>query len=333
MPELNAAFVSRPEVIEYVYGEKRRKEIAARTNLLSDVITPEEALNSPDRLKDVDVIFSTWSMPELSDSHLDRMPRLRALFYAAGSVRYFARPLLLREIAVVSAWRANAVPVAEFTLSQILLSLKGYFRNLSDFDGSKESYTSAYRGPGAYGETVALLGAGAVGAKVIELLKPFHVRVIVFDPYMSDHRAKDLGVEKVDSLKEAFQRAFVVSNHLANVPATEGLICADVLRQMRPNATFINTGRGKTIDERALAELLAERPDLTALLDVTDPEPPGADSPLVQLKNVRLTTHIAGGLNDEVQRLADLCIAEFDRYAAGKPLEHSVTLEALERMA
>lgn len=333
MSETTAAFVARPETIDYVYGDRRRREIADRTTLLPQVISPQEALETPERLKDIDVIFSTWSMPALDATHLEHMPKLSAVFYAAGSVQSFARPLLRRDIAVISAWRANAIIVAEFTLAQILLSLKGYFRNLREYDGSRGTYSSAYRGPGAYGETVSLLGAGAVGTHVIELLKPFHVNVVVFDPFLEEARARDLGVEKVPSAADAFRRGFVVSNHLANNPATVKLIDQAVLDHLRPNAVFINTGRGATVDETALCQILKARADLTALLDVTDPEPPGPGAELVELPNVHLTTHIAGGINDEVKRMADLCIDEFDRYSRDEPLEHAVTLEALDRLA
>ena len=112
-----------------------------------------------------------------------------------------------------------------------------------------------------------------------------------------------------------------------------GLIDGALLGRMREGAVFLNTGRGRTVNEADLMETLRRRPDLTALLDVTHPEPPAADSPLFHLPNVRVTTHIAGSLNDEVHRLADFCLDEFDRYARGEPLRHAVTLEMLTTMA
>jgi len=133
-------------------------------------------------------------------------------------VRGFARPLLRRGITVVSGWAANAVPVAEFTLAQILLANKGYFQNGRECTGT-DRYRTAFRGCGNYGTTVALLGAGQIGRKTIELLRPFHLRVIVFDPFLDEVQADDLGVEKV-SLEQAFGQGQVVSNHLADVPAT-----------------------------------------------------------------------------------------------------------------
>lgn len=329
---IKAMLVAPESAAAQVYGAGRRERIAARTDLLPGVIIPARLSEHLPALRDVEVIFSTWGMPALTGEQLDALPRLKAVFYAAGSVQGFARPLLARGITVVSAWRANAVPVAEFTLAQILLAGKGYFRNEREYGGSPGGGLPAFRGPGNYGETVALLGAGAVGRVLIDLLRPFRLRVVVFDPFLSDAAAAEMGVERV-SLEEAFARAFVVSNHLADKPETEGLIDGGRLSLLRDGAVFINTGRGRTVAEAGLVETLRRRPDLTALLDVTHPEPLPPDSPLLGLPNVRVTSHIAGSNNDETRRMADYCIEEFDRYARGEPLHHAVTLEMLDVMA
>lgn len=290
---VKAAFVGPPDALARVYGGGRSDEIARRVDVVAD---PSE----------VEVVFSTWGIPDLSG-----FPRLRIVFYAAGTVQSFAPSLLARGVRVVSAWHANAVPVAEFTLAQILLAGKGYFGGVP---------------AGNYGETVALLGAGAIGRHLIGLLTPFRLSVLVFDPFMTPIA----GVEQV-SLEEAFSRGLVVSNHLADKPETASLIGLDLLRRMRPGATFINTGRGRTVDHGALYAVLSERPDLTALLDVTDPEPLPSGSPLLSLPNVRVSPHIAGSLGNEVLRMADYMIEELDRYLAGEPLRYEVT--DLSRMA
>ena len=102
---------------------------------------------------------------------------------------------------------------------------------------------------------------------------------------------------------------------------------------MRPGAAFINTGRGATVVESDLAEVLAARPDLTALLDVTSPEPAPADSPWYALENVHLSSHIAGSGGKEVVRMADYCLEEFEAWKAGKPLRYQVTADMLATMA
>ena len=126
---IKAAFIAPEAAVAQVYGAGRRELIAARTDLFPNVVPPDQVTRCLPLLGDVEVIFSTWGMPRLTDEQLDALPGLRAVFYAAGSVQGFAQPLIERDIVVVSAWRANAVPVAEFALAQILLACKGYFRN------------------------------------------------------------------------------------------------------------------------------------------------------------------------------------------------------------
>ena len=102
---------------------------------------------------------------------------------------------------------------------------------------------------------------------------------------------------------------------------------------MRLGAVFINTGRGATVVEEDMTRVFGNRQDLTALLDVTNPEPPTPNSPLYELKNVMLTSHIAGSMNDEVVRLADYVIEEFITWQQALPLRYDVTLDMLKRMA
>ncbi|HEX4084746.1 MAG TPA: hydroxyacid dehydrogenase [Chthoniobacteraceae bacterium] len=325
-----ASFFGDKGTIDAIYGMGRRERIAGLTRLHPEVITLENFDRHADALGETEVIFSTWGMPLLSGKHLDRMPRLKAVFYAAGTVRQFAGPLMERGIALVSAWQANAVPVAEFTLAQILLSTKGYFQNLSIYKSS--SGRRNFSGNGNFGEKVALLGAGAIGRKVIEMLRRHTLRILVFDPFLSEERASQLGVEKV-SLEAAFAEGCVISNHLANVPETRGMLGRRLFETMRRDATFINTGRGATVDEEGMLTVLRARPDLTALIDVTIVEPPPEGSPFYTLPNLHLSSHIAGSIGDERVRLADYCIEEFLAWRSGEPLRYAVTPRMMETMA
>ncbi len=326
----SVAFFGEGKQIDRVFAQGRRAQIEAHTRLYPHVVGADLAAHAP-HLRDLEAIFSTWGMPRLEAAQLDLLPNLKIVFYAAGSVQGFARPFLERGIQVVSAWQANGVPVAEFTLGQILLANKGYFQNSRAFL-SPEHRRTAPHGPGNFGASAALLGAGAIGRMVIELLRPFHLKILVFDPFLEDADAISLGVQKV-TLDEAFARANVVSNHLANLPQTVKLLREEYFAALPPGATFINTGRGATVDEEGLIRVLKARPDLTALLDVTHPEPPIAGSPLYSLPNVQLSSHIAGSLGDEVVRMADYVIEEFTRWQRGDALRYSVTLEMLKTMA
>jgi phosphoglycerate dehydrogenase-like enzyme len=123
-----------------------------------------------------------------------------------------------------------------------------------------------------------------------------------------------------------------VSNHVPDLPPLRALLHGGLFERLRDGATFINSGRGAQVVEGDLARVLAARPDLTALLDVTFPEPPAADSPLWTLPNVVLSPHVGGTIGDEVGRLADCALEEFEAWRDGRPLRYQVTRALLETM-
>ena len=110
----------QPEQLERVYDKKTVCRIIDLTEHLGS-ITSETQFGTTAGLE-AEVAFSTWGMPVLSEAELAQFfPKLKAVFYAASSVQAFARPLLARNIRLLSAWKANAVPVAEYTVAQIIL--------------------------------------------------------------------------------------------------------------------------------------------------------------------------------------------------------------------
>ena len=303
--------------IDYVYSQAQQQEIAELTELMPGIVNSENFYDFD--LSEVEVIFSTWGMICFSAEQLAGMPNLKAVFYAAGATDAFAMPLLNGGIKLASAWRANAIPVAEFTVAQIILSLKNYFRNSAAIT-NRAGRRTAPVGVGCYGETVALIGAGAISMLVREMLKAYRLNVIVV-PSRQEHRTI--------SLEEAFLRAYVISNHLPDRLDNRNVLTRSMFASMRQGATFLNTGRGAQVDEAGLIEVFKQRPDLTALLDLTWPEPPEDGSELYTLPNIHLSSHIAGSKNDEVHRMADYMIEEYKRFADGKPLMHEVTEKIL----
>lgn len=299
------------------------------------VYSRAEVLADPSAFADVEFIFSTWGMPAFTEEEIGLcFPNLKCLFYAAGTVQKFARPFLCRGVKVFSAWAANAVPVAEMTVAEIVLANKGYFltSRLYRTKGNGEAKAAFAKCNGNYGETVGIIGAGMIGKLVIQMLRSYRLQVLVFDPFLPDEQATALGVEKCD-LPTLFSRAFVVSNHLANNEQTKGMLTYDLFCRMRENAVFINTGRGAQVVEDDLVRILRERPDLTALLDVTYPEPPVKDHPFYTLPNCILTPHIAGSAGDEVRRMGEYMLREYQCYLTGAPCAYEVTEKMLETMA
>lgn len=332
----NAVLMAKDSaMIDYVYSSAAIEWLLANTNIHPETVTVDNLDSELPKLSQTEVIFSTWGIPRLNEQQIAAMPKLKAVFYAAGSVRAFAEPFLKREIMICSAVEANAIPVAEFCLGQILLSLKGYFINNRVAKSGQWSDAIKVVGPGVYGETVALLGVGSISRHLLKLLKNFNIRVIAVSNYLQSRpeEAALLGIERLVTMDEAFRSALVVSNHLPDKPDNRGIITKQHFAAMRPGATFINTGRGAQVDESGMVEVLRERDDLSALLDVTFPEPPSPDSPLYSLDNIQLSTHIAGSMNDEVHRMADYMLDEFRRWRDGKALHYQVYQEDFAKRA
>ncbi len=318
--------------IDYVYGKKEKAEIQRVYEMEDRFYTSEELKGNC--FSDVEAIFSTWGMPVLTEDEIAAyFPNLKYLFYAAGTVQSFARPFLQRGVRVFSAWRANAVPVAEYTLAQILLANKGYYRMSrkasSDYRAAQDDFAHY---PGNYGAKIGILGDGAIGSLVIDELLQRELEVYVFSITLTPERAAEKGIH-LATLKEIFAECDVISNHLANNDATKKIINYELLASMKPYATFINTGRGAQVDEEALAKVLSANSGMTALLDVTDPEPPEPDNPLNALENAFLTPHIAGSLGFEVRRMAAYMAKDCQRMAQGIASENEVTMKMLEGMA
>jgi len=287
-------------------------------------------------LGEAEVIVGHWGCPPVDAGVLARAPNLGLIAYAAGTVKGVVTDAVFeRGIRVTTGARANAEPVAELTLAAILLAGKDAFwlRDLLR-DPSVAAHRPIGEVPtGNWGKTIGIVGASAVGRRVIELLRPFpHLAVALYDPFVDEEEAARLGVRRHEDLDDLCAVADVLSIHAPDLPATRGMIGARQLAALRTGATLVNTARGALVDHAALvAELRAGR--LYAVLDVTDPEPLPEDHPLRHLPNVFLTPHVAGSMGTELHRLAEHVIEEVRRWVAGEEAADEVTRERLERMA
>lgn len=327
-----ALYILSDDAYDRIYGPDERATIDGLVEMVAPQQTAAAVVEAPELLSEVDVIFSGWGMATLDDAFLAAAPNLKAVFYAAGSIRGFATEAAWdRGVVICSAWAANAVPVSEYTLSQILFSLKRGWHHALTIK-REQRWVKQGPVPGAYGSTVGLISLGMIGRLVVERLKPFDVNVIAHDPFVSEVDAKVMGVE-LCGLDEVFTRADVISLHTPKLPETLGMITGAHLAAMKPGATFINTARGAIVREDEMIAVLAQRPDLTAILDVTDPEPPVEGSPLYTLPNVVLTPHIAGSMDTECRRMAQYMIDDYRRYVAGEALVWRVTREMARTMA
>lgn len=281
-------------------------------------------------LAEVEVVVTGWGSPRIDAPALARMPRLRGIVHTAGTVRFAVSEAVWEHgnIVVTSATEANAVPVAEFTLAQILLAgkrtlrLESEYRRIRDVRAARQTV----RETGNFGSVAGLIGASRIGRLVAELLQPFDIEVLVADPYVGAEEIAGLGAAKVE-LTELFSRSDVVSLHAPDVPSTQGMVDAELLALMRDGTTFLNTARPALVVEDALrAELVTGR--LNAVLDVHDQL--SADDPLWDLPTVSITPHLAGSQGNELRRMGEHALEEIRRLAANEPPRYPVDPSRLD---
>lgn len=298
------------------------------------ILDPEPLLSwtderAADLLAGAEVVVGHWGCPRLDAAVLDAAPRLGLFAYAAGSLKTIVTAdVFARGIRVTSGARANAEPVAEYTLATVLLCCK----HALWAHGKGRRELARMGEPGSVGKTVGIVGASRVGRRVIELLAAFpHIDIALFDPYVPAAEALAMGARKCELL-ELCASSDIVSIHAPDIPETRHMIGAAELAAMRPGATVINTARGALVDHEALlAEVATGR--IFAVLDVTDPEPLPADHPLRHQPNVLLTPHLAGSQGTELRRLAAGAAEEVRRWAAGEPAYDEVREADLARSA
>jgi phosphoglycerate dehydrogenase-like enzyme len=282
-------------------------------------------------LPGADGCLTSWGVAQLDADVIAAAPRLQAMAHMGSSVtRFVSSALWGRGIHVTTAAPALARDVAVTTLGLMIVGLKRIWplgQHVRE-GGWRES--AFWPSRELYGKIVGIVGASHVGRHVIGLLQSFGVKILLHDPYVSEEGARGLGVTKVE-LDDLLRQSDIVSLHAPAKPETYHLLDAGRLALMKDEALLINTARGTLIDEPALiAELRQGR--FFAFLDVTDPEPPSADSPLRQLDNVVVTPHLAGCI-ESCARLGEMAVEELRRYFAGEPALYQVTADMLARIA
>lgn len=328
-----AIYLLEADAFAAMFGAAEQRDLGRLVEFAAPPLTAETWSRDVARLREVEFIYSGWGTPPMDAAFLAHFPRLRAVFHAAGSVKHFATEALwARGVRVTCAAAMNAIPVAEFTLAQIVFCLKHGWQRVREVQQERRFRKEDEHMPGAYRSTVGLISLSRTGRLVAERLRSLDVDVIAFDPVAPPESASALNV-RLCSLEELFAAADVVSCHTPLLPETRGMLRGGHFAAMKPGASFINTARGGLVQEPELIRVLTQRADLLAVLDVTDPEPPDPSSPLFTLPNVVLTPHIAGSLGRECRRLGRMMVAETQRLLRGEPLQGEVSRAQLSRVA
>jgi D-3-phosphoglycerate dehydrogenase / 2-oxoglutarate reductase len=212
-----------------------------------------------------------------------------------------------RGVMVVNAPQSNVLSAAEHTIALLLAQA----RNVPQADRDLRSGSwnrSRWEGVELYGKTLGVVGLGRVGVLVAQRAHAFGMRLAAYDPYVSDERARQLGIQLLPTLEDLVAVADFLTVHSPRTPETIGLIGRDVLAKAKPTLRIVNTARGGIVDEEALDEALRESRIAGAALDVFDAEPT-TESPLFELENVVVTPHL-GASTAEAQDKAGQTIAE-----------------------
>ena len=288
-----------------------------------------DALAAHPHAADVAVILTGWGSPMLTTDVADCCPSLGLIAHCMGSVRHIVDPALFaRGVRCTSSATQNAVPVAEFLVSWVLRWNKrlpfweSVYRSAPGAFSFEERFAAAHARIGNMDKTVGVIGASRVGRRFMALLANFDLDVLLYDPHLDAAEAQACGATKV-SLDKLMAESDIVSINAPLLPETEHMVGAPELAAMRDGALLINTARGGLVDHEALlAELATGR--ISAVLDVTEPEPLPPGSAFFTLPNVVLTPHVAGSMGSELHRMTDNALDEVALFLAEGRLNHEV---------
>lgn len=273
---------------------------------------PASAEDLIERLRDVEVAINIRSSSMFTEDIFERCPHLRLIsVWGTGTDNVDLPAAKRHRVAVTNTPDVSAFSVAEHALALML----AVARTLPAQDAATRSGTWP-RGQGVElrGKTLGILGLGAIGRRFAQLGAAIGMRVIAW----TMHPNPALGFELVE-FDHLLRTSDVVSMHLRLSPETQGMIGARELQLMKPGAFFVNTARGKIVDEAALIEALETKRIAGAGLDVFSTEPLPAGNKLTQLSNVVLTPHSAGITPEALEAGLSLAIENVFSFLAGRP--------------
>src|SRR2546427_756850 len=290
---------------------------------LNTVLTTKETIAA--ELADADALI-VRSATRVTADLLDKAPKLRAVGRAGVGVDNIDLPeATKRGVLVMSTPGGNAMSVAEHTFA-LMLALA---RQVPKVDAALREgrWEKSSSGTEVRGKTLGLIGLGRIGGEVARRAEAFDMKILAYDPYISEAAAKELQVELV-SLERLLAESDFISMHTALSPATQKMINAESIQKMKKTARIVNAARGELIDEAALAEALKNGRLAGAALDVFVEEPP-KNSPLIGLPNVICTPHIAGSTAEAQEEVGTQVAVQIRDYLTDGIIRNAVNLPAL----
>ncbi|MBQ6662121.1 MAG: hydroxyacid dehydrogenase [Firmicutes bacterium] len=234
-----------------------------------------------------------------------------------------------RKIAVLTTGPANSLSVAEHTI----FAMGAMLKKISYFDRAMHEGNWKCRDGGGFydaeGRTIGIAGLGRIGRHVAEIASVLKMRVVVYDPFLTEEQVRAAGYKYAATFEELLAAADVLTLHMPGTKENEKIINRETLALMKPGALLINFARGVLVDEDALYEALTTGKLAGAALDAFTPEPPNFAHPLYQLDNVLLSPH-TGGISEDARRRMSINVAKgIDAVLEGREPEFCVNKEFL----
>jgi D-3-phosphoglycerate dehydrogenase len=252
------------------------------------------------------------SATKMDEEAVSKAPKLKVIARAGvGLDNVDIKAATAAGVMVVNAPTSNVISAAELAIGHIM----ALSRHIPDAHASMKEgkwLRSKFTGVELYEKTIGIVGLGRIGTLVAQRLAGFGATLIGYDPYVTQARAEQIGVELVD-LEELMKRSDYVTIHIPKTAETTGMISTKEFAIAKPNLRIVNCSRGGIIDEDALYKALKSDQIAGAGLDVYVSEPP-TGSPLLELDNVILTPHL-GASTDEAQEKAGVSVARSVRLA------------------
>jgi len=289
----------------------------------------EEELCS--RIVDKDIIVTAWASPHIYGAPLAcHAPKLVA--HLCGTVADFVDESVYDAgVKVISGNEYFAESVAEGCVGYIISGLRRIPTKVASLKAGQWR-EPVYVSNGLLDKTVGLVGFGSITRHLVKMLKPFRVKLKIYSGYPIDENYLSENGAVQASLEEIFSSCDVVSLHSAMNDRTRGMLGREHFSLMKQEAVFVNTARGPIIRESEMIEVLSERKDIYAVLDVFEVEPLDPNSPLRSMENVYCLPHMGGPTVDRRPYIGQRVIEDAIRFAKGEPLTLEISSSRAKSM-
>ena len=257
-----------------------------------------EVTDDKSRLAEADVVLIR-SKTKATKEYIDSAPKMKLIIRGGVGMDNIDREYCKEKgIIAVNTPKSSAIAVAELAFA-LMVSVPCHIP-FYDSTMKKGEWQKSVKRTELYGKTLCLLGMGNIARKVAERARAFGMKVVAYDKYV-DHSE----LAEMKGLEEAVSEADYISMHLPYTPETDRMVNSDLIAKMTHHPVIINTGRGKCVDEKAVAEALSSGAISWFCTDVYSSEPPSADNPLLGCENVTFTPHVGANTTENLLRIGE----------------------------